>query len=422
MGLSSIRELEVERGILASGRDEMYGCIFGRDSLITSLSLLSSYEKNKDPYVLGLVRKILMNLATLQGRSVNIKSGEEPGKCIHEFRPDRHEHLTARAEHPWYVYPDGAMRNYDTVDATPLFLMAVHAYHRAGGDADMVEALLPSVEMALDWILKYGDSNGDGFIDYRFDAARKYGGLTTQSWMDSHDSVFLDEGEDPAYPIAPVEVQAYAYAALRMWAEYFRTHGDEERAARCESQAQGLKHSFNEKFVLFEESSFSLAFGIDGNGRAMKSPRSSMGHVLWAAYWNREGTPECILNDDLIPRLVERLLQTDLFVPSAGIRTLSMLSKRFNANSYHNGSIWPHDTGMIAEGFSNFGFAEEADRVRRALIQAYMHFETPIELFAYDDTYAEYVSESGQRACRNQAWSAAALISALGAIAPGTQG
>src|SRR5579884_953831 len=128
LALNTIKELETENGILASSREEIFGCIFGRDSLVTCLKLLKVYSRTKDAYLLALVRKSLVNLMQLQGREVNIESGEEPGKCIHEFRPNGHERLTKLLKHPWYVYPDGAMRNYDSVDATPLLLIAAYRY------------------------------------------------------------------------------------------------------------------------------------------------------------------------------------------------------------------------------------------------------------------------------------------------------
>src|SRR4051812_34834978 len=101
LGLEIIKELEIEQGILASGKEEIYGCIFGRDSLITSLKLLKTFERTNDPYFLGLARKIIIGLSRLQGQEINIESGEEPGKCIHEFRPGAHEHLTKNLERPW---------------------------------------------------------------------------------------------------------------------------------------------------------------------------------------------------------------------------------------------------------------------------------------------------------------------------------
>lgn len=391
LGLKSLRELESAEGIFASGRDEAYGCVFGRDSLIVALELLRARQHGqREPYYLELSEKILRSLASLQGRHTNIESGEEPGKIIHEYRPDGHEHLTRLLDDPWFIYPEGVMRNYDSVDSTPLFLIAVSEFQRAGGNPVAVEQLMPAVRAALGWLKSF-----DGFISYQFHSDRKHGGLQTQSWMDSAESVFFEErGARPAYPLSPVEAQAYAWSALKRW-------GENEKAAE-------LKREFNAKFVLKGPRSLTLAFALDGKGRKLTAPRSSMGHVLWAAFED-----ECILNTDYIEPLRKRLLARDLFVPQAGIRTLSNRSLHYDPMSYHNGSIWPHDTAMLAEGLENFGYTNDAARVRQALLQAYIHFKTPIELFSYKRGIKEYAPANGHRACRVQAWSAAALLSAL---------
>jgi glycogen debranching enzyme len=414
MGLNSIKELEVEGGILASARNEAYGCIFGRDSLITSLELLEAYQRTRNPYFLELVKKILGNLAALQGAEVCIESGEEPGKIIHEYRPEGHEHLTSALENPWYVYPDNRMRNYDSVDSTPLFLLALNRYWSVSKDDAFITELLPSVSAALNWILKYGDSNGDGFIDYRFHPDRKFGGLRTQSWMDSTESLFYEESNlFPLYPIAPVEVQAYAYAALRAWSGYF-TKTDAALAGELSNRAAALKDLFNKKFVIPHGKRVTLAFALDGNGRQLTAARSSMGHVLFAAHMGANG-PECILDEQYIEPLRLRLLSRDLFVPSAGVRTLSSRSLHYDPISYHNGSIWPHDTAIFAQGLRNFGYAEDAKRVEMALLKAYAHFKTPIELFGYAKRgFRLYAHPNGSGACKVQAWSAASLLAIVG--------
>ncbi len=410
LGLRSIRELETEHGILASSRAEAYGCIFGRDSLITSLSLLTAFQRTQDPYFLLLVEKVLRNLAHLQGREINLESGEEPGKCIHEWRPSGHEHLTRAPQAPWYVYPDNVLRNYDTVDATPLYLMTAHEYGRLS-ETGLPQELMPSVRAALSWLLDYGDSNGDGLIDYRFHPDRTYGGLRTQSWMDSTESLFFEhEEEEPVYPIAPVEAQAYAYVALRAWSDYFEA-SDPAFSKLLAERSATLRLRFNQDFPRRRSGAWTLAFAIDGLGRPLVSPRSSMGHCLWAAR-RRGGAIEGILNEEYVPDVVRRLMARDLFVPRAGIRTLSSRSRHFNPLSYHNGSIWPHDGAMLAEGLENFGYVADALRVRGALKSAYAHFKTPIELFGYSKgRFKEYAHHGGAGACRVQAWSAAALLS-----------
>jgi glycogen debranching enzyme len=410
LGFETIKELDTELGILASSKEEIYGCIFGRDSLISALKLLRVYEHTKDPYFAQLVRKILLNLASLQGRELNIESGEEPGKMIHEFRPNNHDHLTKNLDKPWFVYPDNAMRNYDSVDSTPLFLIACYRYWQLTNDIDFIVALEPNFKSGLKWILDYADSNGDGFVDYYVNPERKHGGLQTHSWMDSAESVFHEDGSEVATPIAPVEAQGYAFLALKLWSRFY-FYRDASFSTILKSRATILKTAFNSAFISSDARGMILATGIDGNGKQMSSTRSSMGHVLWASLEaDKDFVTESILNDEFIPHIVARLMQPDLFEKNAGIRTLSSLSNYYSANSYHNGSIWPHDTSITASGMDIFGYHEESSQIRTALLRALDHFKTPIELFVYDDTYAEYCGPLGQRACKKQAWSAASLL------------
>lgn len=414
MGINSIHELEADQGILASARDEAYGCVFGRDSLVTSLMVLSVYKKTKDQYFLDLVNKILRNLAALQGKEVQIESGEEPGKMIHEYRPDNHDRLSRHPTSPWFIYPDNTLRNYDTVDATSLYLWAVYEWSRFAKEEDIQE-LMRSVHAALHWVLDRADHNSDGFIDYRFPPERRFGGLRVQNWMDSIESLFYEHTSSmPLYPIAPVEVQAYTFVALRCWSDFFK-ESDPSFSRELQKRANRLKRTFNERFVNVSARSVSLAFALDGEGRKLSSPRSSMAHVLWATY-SKNGVQESILEKKYIARLVKRLMAPDLFVPSAGLRTLSTRSKHFQPMSYHNGSIWPHDTEIFAQGLQNFGYTKGATRVRNSLIRSYTHFKTPIELFVYKNGHLEYVEEDGRSACRTQAWSAAALLELLSRI------
>ncbi len=413
LGLKSIQDLETENGILASAKEEIYGCIFGRDSIITALTLLNVYEKTKNEYFLSLVTKVLVSLSQLQGTRVTLESGEEPGKCIHEFRPTNHERLTGNLIEPWYVYPDNILRNYDSVDATPLFLILFAEYFRVSNDRAFIEQYKPNIMAALNWVLEYGDSDGDGFIDYTFHATRTHGGLKTQSWMDSDESRFFEKGDEkPEYPIAPVEVQAYAFTALYMWSQLL-VDSDLAYAQQLMERARNLKVQFNQVFVMRAGGRVTLAYAVDGQGRRLTSARSSMGHCLWAVARDEGGRLVSVLEEQYIPQIVHRLLSPDMFVSKGGVRTLSSRSRHFDPVSYHNGSIWPHDTAILAQGLENFGYTQEAKEVRRALVFAYAHFKTPIELFGYlKGKYREYVSPHGGGACRTQAWSAASLLTA----------
>ena len=431
LGVEAVKELETERGILASAKTELFGCIFGRDSLITSLELLHVYQTTGQQEFLNIVRKVLITMADLQGKELNIESGEEPGKVIHEYRTEGYERLVKPdgangLEKPWYVYPDNILRNYDTVDATPLFLIAVYRYRQVvrqqtgQDDPEFDSLLLPSVKAAINWIFWYGDSNNDGFIDYQLKAERNFGGLVNQNWMDSGEATFHETGEDVPYPIAPVEAQAYVFLALKLWGAYFKkTRGrdvaeDRDASRLLLRRADELKQNFNQRFVFRSGDSVLVGSAIDGQGRLLKSVRSSMGHCLWASLNQQEdGQTECILDQQYIDPVVKRLLAPDMFVPEAGIRTLSSKSSQYNPNSYHNGSIWPHDNSMIAQGLANFNYTDEAWLIRIAVLKAVTFFENPVELYIYDQGLDDWRAPWGQTGNRVQAWSAAAILSSV---------
>lgn len=411
LGFKTVKELETEDGIMASGKNELYGCIFGRDSLLTSLKLLQVYKQIKNEDCLRIVHKSLRTLSNLQGNEVNIESGEEPGKMIHEYRPTDHEHLTMHLDKPWYVYPDKVMRNYDTIDATPLFLITVYRYLQASDNTQFLKDNIGQVRRALEWILRFGDGNGDGLLDYGLKPERNFGGLLNQNWMDSVDSTFHEDGKVIKYPLAPLEAQAYAYMALRLWQTYY-LQTDEEYAHLLGIRADQLKKLFNDSYVIYHDKFIFLASAIDGNGIPLKSIRSSIGHALWACL-NKEddGRIDGIVETAYIPKIVKRLFQKDLFEPHAGVRTLSTISRNFQPNSYHNGSIWPHDNSIIAEGLDNYGYHKEAAMVRKAVAKAISHFNTPIELFIYwNGQYSEYTELNGRTGSKKQAWTAASIL------------
>jgi len=412
MGMDAIKSLETEQGILASSKNEAYGCIFGRDSLIAALKLLRADKKNQTKFFFPLVRKILINLCQLQGHEINIESGEQPGKIIHEFRPSGHEYLTMLLNPPWYVYQDQVMRNYDSVDSTPLFLIAIYRYWQVSEDSEFLAQVMPNVEAAINWIINFGDGNNDGLIDYQLSGERKFGGLVTQDWMDSSESVFLETGGKLTYPLAPLEVQAYSWLAWVLWGEYF-LRSDHSKGQNLKDRAEKLKKLVNREYPARDPAgSWYFSAKIDGSGKQLKSVRSNMGHCLWASKNELDdGEVAGIIDRESAALVVQRLLRSDMFEPDAGIRTLSSYSNKYKPNSYHNGSIWPHDNGMIIEGFEIYGFIKEADLVKTAVLSAIAHYQTPIELLVYEDgKYSDYISDAGQKACQVQAWTAATIL------------
>lgn len=407
----TLLELSHSEGINASGKDEIYGCVFGRDSAITILKILRAHSKSPSLDLLEIARTGLLTLVSQQGKEFNLESGEEPGKFIHEFRKEKFAHLLA-LEKPWYVYPDGFLRNYDSIDSTPLTLIAIYKYFEATQDVEFLHLALPAVEKGLNWIITFGDQNKDHLIEYTLPKERAHGGLVVQSWTDSIESLQREDGSFPNYPISPVEAQAFAWLAVKLWGNYYRS-SHPKFARKLLGYAKNIKSEFNKRFIFDEFGYKFLAQALDGDRNQIKIVTANPLLCLWASFKNSKGEVESIIDSRLIKQLVKRAFLPDMFVPNAGVRTMSSLSPTFNStlDSYHNGSFWPMLNGMIIEGLENFSFTKESDKLREASLQPIIHFGSPIELYiTTQNGFKNYKNSTGQVGCLEQAWSAAALL------------
>lgn len=418
----SLLELSTDEGIYASSKEGCFGCIFGRDSAITCLKILrvlDTYKGANEIDVIKLreiVRNSLIKLTALQGKEINRESGEEPGKFIHEFRKDKYDRLVNRPK-PWYVYPDKILRNYDSIDSTPLTLIAIYNYWKLTGDREFLLTVLPAVEKGLIWIKNYGDMDGDSLLEYELSTDRIHGGLRVQSWTDSAESLEDALGKFPLYPIAPVEVQGYAWLALKMWGEFFKSNPLEGEGGKFGKEllsfAGKMKTAFNKKFIFKDGNHYFLSQALDGHKNQINTVTGNPLLILWATY-SDNGIKEAILEDKYMFDLVKRSFHSDMFDLAAGIRTMSVLSPTFNPtnNSYHNGSFWPILNGMVFEGLEKWDFVKEAEKLKAASIKPIAFFGTPVELYMKDDfgNYSLYKNLRGQESCRVQAWSAAALL------------
>ncbi len=425
MSLNSVKQISYDtlldlatpEGINASGKDGVFGCIFGRDSAITILKMLRVHSKEPSNELLEIAHRGLLTLVSLQGKQFNIECGEEPGKFIHEFRrkeeTDHYKALISHPEFPWYTHEDGTIKNYDSIDSTPLTLIALYKYYQLTQDKEFLVKVLPAIELGLNWIITYGDLDKDFLIEYEFKTGRKHGGLLVQSWTDSHESMRQADGKMPKYPIAPVEAQGYAWLALKLWGEYFQ-YQHPTFAKKLLSQAKNLKKVFNKQFKISDRGMTFFAQALDGDKNQIKTVTGNPLLCLWASYKNSDGSIESIIDKKYIPDMVKRAFMEDMFEKDAGVRTMSTLSTTYNQsqNSYHNGAFWPVLNGMSLEGLENFGFTFEAQILRDASHKPLEYFGSPIELYIKtgDGEFQEYLSPTGQTSCKYQAWSAASAL------------
>jgi glycogen debranching enzyme len=354
-----------------------FGNKFGRDALITAIMVL--------PEVPEMLAAVLAFLAEHQGQVSDPFREEEPGKILHEIRQGE---LSRTNRIPFGRY-------YGSVDATALFVVALGEYCTHTGDVAFARAMQPALGAALAWLLAQVDGPS-GLL--RFEASGS--GLVVQSWKDSHDSMNHADGTSAPQPLAVAEVQGYAYAAFHAAAGICAMIGKSE-AKRQEliSKAEQLKEAFHRQYWLEDLRTYAMA--LDRDMRPLAVLSSDPGHLLWSG----------IVPQDVAPALVATMMGEELW-SGWGLRTLGSGEKRYAPSSYHNGSVWPHDTAIFAMGLARYGFAEEYRRVRAALFDMAMNLP--------DHRIPELISghprEPGLspvqygHASSPQAWSAATLL------------
>ena len=346
--------------------------VFGRDTLITSLQTLLFGPE--------LARGALRELAALQAKKDDPSRDAEPGKIVHEVR-------RGKAAVRWFD------RYYGTVDATPLFLILLSEVWRWTDDEELVADLRGPALAALRWIDEYGDRDGDGFVEYERRTPR---GLENQSWKDSGDSQRFRDGRVARPPIAPCEVQGYVYDAKMRMVELAREAWDDaELAERLEREAETLRARFDERFWVDRRGGY-YALALDGEKQRVDALCSNMGHLLWSG----------IVPEHRVDAVVGRLLGDELW-SGWGIRTMSTADAAYSPLSYHNGTVWPHDTSLCAAGLARYGRWAEAHRIVRALLDAAhtFGFQLP-EVFAGLPRAETPFPIAYPTAARPQAWAA----------------
>jgi hypothetical protein len=347
LGLGLVAGYGPSKGVYRPG----FAWFFGRDTFWTSLAMTSMGD-------LANTRAAIAFIAKYQ---------REDGKIPHEVSQ-------SASLVPWFqAYPYG----YASADGTPLYVIAVHNYVQASGDAAFAREQWPRLRKAFDFMRANFEAHG-------FPKNYQVG----HGWVEGG-------------PLLPVDVEFYQAAcyveALRGMAALTRVvAGSVALAAQLDQEYASKRKSFEDVFWL--PGSKAYAFALDTTGKAVDQPTV----LSTVPMWFGELEPGHVR--EMIEQLSEESHQADW-----GMRIISSKSPTYGPEGYHFGSVWPLFTGWASVGEYRYHAAHAGYANLRA--NAWLTLDgaggNPTEVLS-GMTYSPLSTASP-----HQIWSAAMVVSPL---------
>jgi glycogen debranching enzyme len=175
--------------------------------------------------------------------------------------------------------------------------------------------------------------------------------------------------------------------------------GQPERATPLLEEADKLRYRFERRFWCDDLSSYVLA--LDRFKQPCRVRTSNAGHCLWTG-----------IADPKHGMRTAKTLVGDDFFNGWGVRTVAATEIRYNPMSYHNGSVWPHDTALIAAGMASYGFKQGTLKMLDGLFDATQF----LQLHRLPELLCGFSRRPGEGptlypvACSPQTWSSAAVF------------
>ncbi|MBI2011446.1 hypothetical protein HYS91_01625 [Candidatus Daviesbacteria bacterium] len=421
LSLAVLDQLITPEGIFAStfkGHEGIFYGRFRRDSAKIAKFVLAALPNHSAKLISNTVDGFLW-LDQFRGKQNVSKRGEEQDKEPHEVRsPGYYDHLTTgrvnQRQKPFFVdKSSGFMINWDSVDATPLAGL-IRCEFLNLGLVDPNEQI-PLLKKSLEWSLR-NLHESSGFPGFAYNPRRPYACLPNQHWADSEFTMYHRDGRPAAYPRKPVEVAGYTWAFFLHGADQLdrenHQHTDHAFAKKLRVVAADLKKRFNSpQGFLMPDNKVGAYFAefIDGNGQQGTNVTSQVGLGMSFTYQG-----ESIVEERYLASTVARIMQPDLFDPTAGLRIYSNEeSTTFDPDGYHSSSdtYWPFEPPLVAIGFEQLQFESEAKNLMLSIFPPITHFGCCIEQFRVrNGIYDRFRnSQTGQTSSTDQGWTAAGL-------------